>query len=79
MTAPLPHIQTKPALAASRERQHSGVMADKNPFAIVAIAVFLIVGVFVGVGILGTILLFLYGIAVLVFRNVFGIELPHLY
>jgi hypothetical protein len=54
-------------------------MADKNVFAIVGIAVFLIVGVFVGVGILGTILLFLYSIAVLVFRNVFGIELPHLF
>ena len=79
MTAPPRDFQTKSALAASRERQHSGAMADKNPFAIVAIAVFLIVGVFVGVGIIGTILLFLYGIAVLVFRNVFGIELPHLY
>ena len=58
---------------------HSGGMANKNTFAIVAIALALIIGVIVGVGILGTILLFLYGIVVFVFRSAFGIELPHLF
>ena len=52
-------------------------MANKNAFAIVAIALALIIGVIVDVGIVGTILLFLYGIVVSVFRNAFGIELPH--
>ena len=60
-----------------RERRHSGAMANKNAFAIVAIALALIVGVIVGVGIVGTILLFLYEIVVSVFRNAFGIELPY--
>ena len=50
-------------------------MANKNAFAIVAIALALIIGVIVGVGIVGTILLFLYGIVVSVFRNAFGIDL----
>lgn len=54
-------------------------MADKNAVAIIGIIIFLIVGGIVAVGILGTILVFLYGIIVLVFRNVFGIELPHLF
>ena len=67
------------ALAAARERPHSGEMANKNPFAIVGIALAVIIGVIVGVGILGTILVFLYGIVVFVFRNAFGIELPHLF
>ncbi len=62
-----------------RERLHSGGMANKNAFAIIGIAVALIIGVIVGVGIVGTILLFLYGIVVSVFRNAFGIELPHLF
>ena len=62
-----------------RERRHSGAMANKNAFAIIGIALALIVGVIVGVGIVGTILLFLYGIVVSVFRNAFGIELPHLF
>jgi uncharacterized protein YebE (UPF0316 family) len=54
-------------------------MANKNPFAIVAIALAVMIGVIVGVGIVGTILLFLYGIVVSVFRNAFGIDLPHLF
>jgi hypothetical protein len=54
-------------------------MANRNPFAIVGIGLALIIGVIVSVGILGTILMFLYGIVVFVFRNVFGIELPHLF
>ena len=54
-------------------------MANKNVFAIIGIAIFLIVGVFVAVGILGTILIALYGIVVVVFRNAFGIELPQLF
>jgi len=54
-------------------------MANKNPVAIVGIALVLIIGVLVGVGILGTILVFLYGIVVGVFKSAFGIELPHLF
>jgi hypothetical protein len=54
-------------------------MANRNPFAIVGIGIALIIGAIVGVGILGTILMFLYGIVVIVFRNAFGIELPHLF
>jgi hypothetical protein len=54
-------------------------MANKNAFAIVGIALVLIIGVIVGVGILGTILVFLYGIVVAVFKGAFGIELPHLF
>ena len=68
-----------PALAAARERLHSGAMANRNPVAIVGIGIFLIVGVIVAVSIAATILLFLYGIVVAVFRSAFGIELPHLY
>ena len=59
-----------------REGLHSGAMANRNPFAIVGIALALIVGVVVAVSIVGTILVFLYGIVVVVFRNAFGIELP---
>jgi len=54
-------------------------MANKNVFALAGIGIFLIVGVFVAVGILGAILMFLYGIVVFVFSSVFGIELPRLY
>ena len=54
-------------------------MANRNPFAIVGIVIFLIVGVVVAVAIVGTIVVFLYGIVVAVFRSAFGIELPHLY
>jgi hypothetical protein len=68
-----------PALAAARERLHSGAMANRNPVAIVGIGIFLMVGVVVAVSIAATILLFLYNIVVAVFRSAFGIELPHLY
>ena len=54
-------------------------MANRNPFAIVAIVLFLIVGAVVALAIAGTILVFLYGIVVAIFRSAFGIELPHLY
>jgi uncharacterized membrane protein len=54
-------------------------MANRNPFAIVGIALALLVGVVVAVAIVGTILVFLYGIIVAVFRSAFGIELPHLF
>jgi hypothetical protein len=54
-------------------------MADKNVFAIAGIGIFLFVGAIVAVAIAGTILVFLYGIVVVVFRNAFGIELPHLF
>jgi hypothetical protein len=67
------------ALAPSHERLHSGAMANRNPFAIIAIAFFLIVGAVVAVAIVATILAFLYGIVVAVFRGAFGIELPHLH
>ena len=66
-------------LAAARERMHSGGMANKNVFAIAGIGIFLIVGAIVAVAIAGTILMFLYGIVVVVFGNAFGIELPHLF
>ena len=71
--------RTGQALAASPKRLHSGAMANRNPVAIVGIGIFLIVGVVVAVSIAATILLFLYNIAVAVFRTAFGIELPHLY
>lgn len=54
-------------------------MANRNIFAIAGIGIFLIVGGFVAVGILGTIAMVLYGFVVFVFSSVFGIELPHLY
>jgi hypothetical protein len=54
-------------------------MAEKNIFAIAAIAIFLIVGVFVAIGILGTIAMILYSIVAIVFSSVFGIELPRLH
>ena len=54
-------------------------MANRNPFAIVGIALALLVGVVIAVAIVGTILVFLYGIVVAVFRSAFGIELPHLF
>jgi hypothetical protein len=54
-------------------------MANRNPVAIVGIGIFLIVGVIVGLAIAATILAFLYGIVVAVFKSAFGIELPHLF
>ncbi len=54
-------------------------MANKNVFAIAGIGIFLIVGAFVAVGILGTIPMVLYGFVVFVFSSVFGFELPHLF
>jgi hypothetical protein len=66
-------------LAALRERLHSGGMAERNAVAIAGIGIFLIVGVIVAVGIAGTVLLFLYGIVVVVCKSAFGIELPHLF
>ena len=72
-------MQSVAALAAARERLHSGAMASRNPVAIVGIGIFLIVDVVVAIGIVGTILALLYGIVVAVFKSAFGIELPHLY
>ena len=54
-------------------------MANRNPFAIIGIGIALIIGTIVGVGIFGTILVFLYGLVVFVFKSAFGIELPHLF
>ena len=53
-------------------------MANKNVFAIVGIGIFLIVGVFVAIGVAGTILMILYTVAGVALKSVFGIELPHL-
>jgi hypothetical protein len=54
-------------------------MADKNVFAIIGIAIFLITGIFVVIGVVGTIVVFLYTIVAFVFSSVFGIELPRLH
>jgi hypothetical protein len=62
----------KAALAASHEQLHIGEMADKSAVAIIGIAIFVIVGGIVAVGILGNILMFLYGIVVLVFRCIWN-------
>lgn len=54
-------------------------MANRNPFAIVGIALALVIGAVVALAIVGTILVFFYGVVVAIFRSAFGIELPHLY
>jgi hypothetical protein len=66
-------------LAASGESPHSTKMANRNVFAIAGIAIFLMVGVVVAIGIAGAIFMVLYGIVVLIFHSAFGIELPHLF
>jgi hypothetical protein len=53
-------------------------MANRNPFAIIGIAIFLLTGVVVVIGVAGTILLLLYTVIVAVF-GAFGIDLPHLH
>jgi hypothetical protein len=54
-------------------------MANKNVFAIIGIGIFLIVGVFVAIGVAGTILMILYAVAGVVLKSAFGIDLPHPY
>jgi hypothetical protein len=54
-------------------------MANKNPFAIIAIAIFLLTGVVVVIGVIGTVLLLLYTLVSVVLSSVFGIELPKLF
>ena len=54
-------------------------MANKNVFAIAAIAIFLMVGVVVAVGVVATIAMLLYTVVAFVFSSVFGIELPRLH
>ena len=66
-------------LALSREGLHIAAMAEKNIFAIAAIVIFLIVGVFVAIGVIGTIAMLLYSLVALVFSSLFGIELPRLH
>ena len=66
-------------LALSCEGLHIAAMAEKNVFAIAAIVIFLIVGVFVAIGIVGTIAMLLYSLVAFVFSSLFGIELPRLY
>jgi hypothetical protein len=53
-------------------------MANRNVFAIAGIAIFLICGVFVVLGVTATLLLMLYTIIGLVL-GIFGIELPKLF
>ena len=54
-------------------------MANRNPFAIAGIAIFLITGVVVVIGVSGTILLLLYTVVSVALSSMFGIELPKLH
>lgn len=54
-------------------------MAIKKIFAFIAIGFFLILGVFVALGVAGTILMLLYTAVVAVFKSAFGIDLPSLH
>jgi hypothetical protein len=54
-------------------------MANRNPIAIIGIAIFLITGVVVVIGVTGTILLLLYTVLSVALSSVFGIELPKLH
>jgi len=65
-------------LAALGESPHSAGMANRNVFAIAGIAIFLMVGAVVAIGVVASIFMVLYGIVVLIFHSAFGIELPHL-
>jgi hypothetical protein len=67
------------ALAPRRIDLHRCAMANKNVFAVIAIGIFLIVGVFVAIGVVGTILMLLYTAVVAIFKSAFGIDLPHLH
>ena len=53
-------------------------MSNRNPFAIIGIAIFLITGAVVVIAVAGTVLLLLYAIFTAIF-GVFGIELPQLH
>jgi hypothetical protein len=53
-------------------------MANRNPFAIVAIGIFLLCGVFVALGVTATLLLMLYTMLGLVL-GIFGVHLPKLF
>ena len=52
---------------------------NRNVFAIVGIALFLMIGVVVALGIVATIAVALYKLVAAVFSSVFGIALPHLH
>jgi hypothetical protein len=54
-------------------------MANKNVFAIASIAIFLMVGVVVAIGVVGTIAVFLYTVVAFILSSVFGVELPRLH
>jgi hypothetical protein len=54
-------------------------MANKNPIAIVGIAIFMLTGVVVVIGVAGTILLLLYTMLSVALSSMFGIELPKLH
>jgi hypothetical protein len=54
-------------------------MANRNVFAIAGIAIFLIVGVVVVIGVTGTVLMLLYTALSVILSSVFGIELPKLH
>jgi hypothetical protein len=66
-------------LAALGESPQSIGMANRNIFAIAGIAIFLMVGVVVAIGVAASIFMVLYGVVVLIFHSAFGIELPHLF
>ena len=54
-------------------------MANKNPIAILGIAIFMLTGVVVVIGVAGTILLLLYTVLGVALSSLFGIELPKLH
>jgi hypothetical protein len=54
-------------------------MANRNPFAIAGITIFLITGAVVVIGVTGTILLLLYTVLSVALSSMFGIELPKLH
>ncbi|HEY5378896.1 MAG TPA: hypothetical protein VIJ78_05085 [Pseudolabrys sp.] len=72
-------LQGRLVLAALGESPHSIGMANRNIFAIAGIAIFLMVGVVVAIGVAASIFMVLYGVVVLIFHSAFGIELPHLF
>jgi hypothetical protein len=67
------------SLALSCEGLHIAAMANKNVFAIASIAIFLMVGVVVAIGVVGTIAVFLYTAVAFILSSMFGIELPRLH
>ncbi len=67
------------SLAARHKARHTRDMANRNVFAIAGIGLFLLVGAVVVIAVAGTILMVVYGFVVIAFKNIFGIELPHIF